>query len=46
MTEKEFQEERRRDDEWTFNKLAALAVGTLGLALSVIYFFASRAAPY
>lgn len=46
MTEMELQEERRRDDEWNFAKLAVLAVSTLGVALSVIYFFASRAAPF
>lgn len=46
MDELEFQEERRRDDAWTFNKLAVLAVVTLGGAISVIYFLASQAAPY
>src|SRR5690606_8471461 len=31
MEDLEFQEERRRDDAWNFNKLAVLAVVTLGV---------------
>lgn len=46
MEELEFQEERRRDDAWNFNKLAALALVTLGGAIAIIYMFASNAAPY
>lgn len=46
MEEREFLEERRRDDAWNFNKLAVLAVVTLGAAISIIYTLASRAAPF
>ncbi|HLV60376.1 MAG TPA: hypothetical protein VKY51_03140 [Fredinandcohnia sp.] len=46
MEEREFVEERRRDDAWTFSKLAVLAVVTLGAAISIIYTLASRSAPY
>lgn len=46
MKELDFQEERRRDDAWTFGKLAVLAVVTLGAAISIIYVMASAAAPY
>lgn len=46
MDEREFLEERRRDDAWTFNKLAVLAVVTLGISLGIIYALASAAAPY
>jgi hypothetical protein len=46
MEDLEFQEERRRDDAWNFNKLAVLAIVTLGVAISIIYTLASAAAPY
>lgn len=46
MTDAELQQERREDDRWTTPKLLGLAVGTLTIALGIIYYFAAQAAPY
>lgn len=46
MDKAQFELERKADDAWTFPKLAVLAVVTLTVALSVIWYLGYLASPY